>query len=180
MLRGYLEDPVQGNDQFYSTFKKNKMVRSKDNILIKGTRLKCPHKITLYTHLIDSELIIWGGRRECLGDLVGGVCLTEMSIPSGYFVCFFALLIRVCSERLALKQTNPSLCEGFAFLFVGAARFELATSWSQTRRDDRATLRPELYNHRAAKVRVHCRLTKRGEQLTPSMKLSVPPHVFFL
>jgi hypothetical protein len=27
---------------------------------------------------------------------------------------------------------------------VGAARFELATSWSQTRRDDRATLRPEL------------------------------------
>ncbi len=26
---------------------------------------------------------------------------------------------------------------------VGAARFELATSWSQTRRDDRATLRPE-------------------------------------
>ncbi len=32
---------------------------------------------------------------------------------------------------------------GFLF-FVGAARFELATSWSQTRRDDRATLRPEL------------------------------------
>ncbi len=27
---------------------------------------------------------------------------------------------------------------------VGAARFELATSWSQTRRDNRATLRPEL------------------------------------
>jgi hypothetical protein len=25
---------------------------------------------------------------------------------------------------------------------VGAARFELATSWSQTRRDNRATLRP--------------------------------------
>jgi hypothetical protein len=31
--------------------------------------------------------------------------------------------------------------EGF---FVGMARFELATSWSQTRRDDRTTLRPEL------------------------------------
>ena len=27
---------------------------------------------------------------------------------------------------------------------VGMARFELATSWSQTRRDDRTTLRPEL------------------------------------
>ncbi len=31
-----------------------------------------------------------------------------------------------------------------AFFCVGAARFELATSWSQTRRDDRTTLRPEL------------------------------------
>ena len=30
-----------------------------------------------------------------------------------------------------------------SFFFVGAARFELATSWSQTRRDDRTTLRPE-------------------------------------
>ncbi len=28
-------------------------------------------------------------------------------------------------------------------LFVGAAGFEPATSWSQTRRDDRTTLRPE-------------------------------------
>ncbi|MEN9421993.1 MAG: hypothetical protein RLZZ107_1472 [Bacteroidota bacterium] len=28
--------------------------------------------------------------------------------------------------------------------FVGAAGFEPATSWSQTRRDDRTTLRPEL------------------------------------
>ena len=29
-------------------------------------------------------------------------------------------------------------------LHVGAAGFEPATSWSQTRRDDRTTLRPEL------------------------------------
>ena len=28
-------------------------------------------------------------------------------------------------------------------LFVGVARFELATFWSQTRRDDRATLHPD-------------------------------------
>ena len=28
--------------------------------------------------------------------------------------------------------------------YVGMARFELATSWSQTRRDNRATLHPEL------------------------------------
>ena len=31
-------------------------------------------------------------------------------------------------------------------LQVGMARFELATSWSQTRRDNRATLHPELKN----------------------------------
>ena len=30
--------------------------------------------------------------------------------------------------------------------FVGAARFELATSCSQSRRDNRATLRPEKIN----------------------------------
>ena len=30
-------------------------------------------------------------------------------------------------------------------IFVGMARFELATSWSQTRRDNRATLHPELW-----------------------------------
>ena len=34
----------------------------------------------------------------------------------------------------------------FETLFVGMARFELATSWSQTRRDNRATLHPELIN----------------------------------
>ncbi len=31
---------------------------------------------------------------------------------------------------------------------VGAAGFEPATSWSQTRRDDRTTLRPEFYLRR--------------------------------
>ena len=30
------------------------------------------------------------------------------------------------------------------WVMVGMARFELATSWSQTRRDNRATLHPEL------------------------------------
>ena len=33
--------------------------------------------------------------------------------------------------------------EGLHWDFVGMARFELATSWSQTRRDNRATLHPE-------------------------------------
>ena len=34
-------------------------------------------------------------------------------------------------------------------IFVGAARFELATSCSQSRRDDRATLRPEYSKNSA-------------------------------
>ena len=41
------------------------------------------------------------------------------------------------------KITNPTEINQQG-LFVGMARFELATSWSQTRRDNRATLHPEL------------------------------------
>ena len=41
---------------------------------------------------------------------------------------------------------------------VGAARFELATSWSQTRRDNRATLRPAKWG---AKIRVELFTAKR-------------------
>ena len=33
------------------------------------------------------------------------------------------------------------------FIVVGAAGFEPATSWSQTRRDDRTTLRPEFISN---------------------------------
>ena len=36
---------------------------------------------------------------------------------------------------------NKKACD-FSQAFVGMARFELATSWSQTRRDDRTTLHP--------------------------------------
>jgi hypothetical protein len=38
----------------------------------------------------------------------------------------------------------PVISNSWLIKIVGAARFELATSWSQTRRDNRATLRPEL------------------------------------
>jgi hypothetical protein len=43
------------------------------------------------------------------------------------------------------KAKNPENLynKGFQDFFVGAARFELATSTSQMWRDDRATLRPE-------------------------------------
>ena len=36
--------------------------------------------------------------------------------------------------------------------FVGVAGFEPATSWSQTRRDNRATLHPELINNQTYKL----------------------------
>ena len=49
----------------------------------------------------------------------------------------------VMKKRLTQK-TKPTHFRGWVcYSFVGAARFELATSWSQTRRDNRATLRPE-------------------------------------
>lgn len=41
----------------------------------------------------------------------------------------------------------------YFFSFVGAARFELATSCSQSRRDNRATLRPEHLKAIASAVR---------------------------
>lgn len=50
--------------------------------------------------------------------------------------------------------------EGF---FVGMARFELATSWSQTRRDDRTTLHPDSCYFKQAE----------GEGFEPSVPLRV-------
>ena len=48
--------------------------------------------------------------------------------------------------------------------FVGMARFELATSWSQTRRDDRTTLHPD-YPARKQNA--------EGEGFEPSVPLRV-------
>ena len=49
-----------------------------------------------------------------------------------------------CSIQLSYgvgtNKKTPIRC---FFTIVGMARFELATSWSQTRRDDRTTLHPE-------------------------------------
>ncbi len=49
---------------------------------------------------------------------------------------------------------------------VGAAGFEPATSWSQTRRDDRTTLRPELKFDRSKIVAV-------GAGFEPAVQLPV-------
>jgi hypothetical protein len=69
--------------------------------------------------------------------------------------------LRQFAKNSLIKIENPCKIRGFKKYIVGAARFELATSWSQTRRDDRATLRPELF-HRVAKVRVKVQLKKQG------------------
>ena len=56
-----------------------------------------------------------------------------------------ALLVVVINSRQNLPTVNRQL----PTLLVGVARFELATSWSQTRRDDRTTLHPEylIFNY---------------------------------
>jgi hypothetical protein len=48
-------------------------------------------------------------------------------------------------KELDKGNKKPLEVQGFWNIIVGAARFELATSWSQTRRDNRATLRPERF-----------------------------------
>ena len=50
-------------------------------------------------------------------------------------------------NRIAKKNEEGLVLTPFIlhFFVVGAAGFEPATSWSQTRRDDRTTLRPELH-----------------------------------
>ena len=54
----------------------------------------------------------------------------------------FLLSLSHCKRACMLRnKKSPGKCQ--SFLFVGMARFELATSWSQTRRDNRATLHPE-------------------------------------
>ena len=50
------------------------------------------------------------------------------------------------SSEVYHGQKSPSILIEELGLCVGMARFELATSWSQTRRDNRATLHPELKN----------------------------------
>ena len=80
-----------------------------------------------------------------------GRCSIQLSY--GAIIVFFQMQ---CIEILSIKKGDD--CSSPE---VGAAGFEPATSWSQTRRDDRTTLRPELiinnfklYNRSLPKKRV--------------------------
>ena len=52
--------------------------------------------------------------------------------------------IRTFDRLLRRQMLYPAELRTLNFKKVGAAGFEPATSWSQTRRDDRTTLRPEM------------------------------------
>ncbi len=58
---------------------------------------------------------------------------------------FLPFFKKIASLQRVLRDdtNNKGTISGALFCFVGMARFELATSWSQTRRDNRATLHPE-------------------------------------
>ena len=52
--------------------------------------------------------------------------------------------IRTFDRLLRRQMLYPAELRTLKYVFeVGAAGFEPATSWSQTRRDDRTTLRPD-------------------------------------
>ena len=48
-------------------------------------------------------------------------------------------------QKKAIKKPNILIIKSLGFYLVGVAGFEPATSCSQSRRDDRATLHPEFY-----------------------------------
>ncbi len=52
--------------------------------------------------------------------------------------------VRVCVGEEMSLFTKKALQLLARLIYVGVARFELATSWSQTRRDDRTTLHPDM------------------------------------
>jgi hypothetical protein len=73
------------------------------------------------------------------------------------------ILYAVDKNKKPLNHTIQRLLKRIHSLYVGVARFELATSWSQTRRDDRTTLHPELQKQQHKTNNV---IPKRFERLT--------------
>ena len=101
--------------------------------------------------------MIWLGDDDCVGETLLGrmarlaplilwgwgptqpMPLSPAKGRRGFSAC---LLLQAV---LATQPNRKPLAEARGIsCVVGMARFELATSWSQTRRDNRATLHPEL------------------------------------
>ena len=79
---------------------------------------------------------------RCARDPECGVDSDKSKLLAQFFGFFvFAKMLKQ-SLAFCLKQKIPT-AKSSRDLSVGVAGFEPATSWSQTRRDDRATLHPE-------------------------------------
>jgi hypothetical protein len=65
---------------------------------------------------------------------------------------FFHLLLRSSELGSGLNEKSPFADDEEAFILVGVAGFEPATSCSQSRRDDRATLHPVRKNNASEKA----------------------------
>ena len=75
------------------------------------------------------------------GVILSGVSLQRNPSASSIQRIFCTIKNLGASSDFLLYKKSPLLCKEDCF--VGVAGFEPATSWSQTRRDDRATLHPE-------------------------------------
>ena|GEM_PF-5138093 len=69
-------------------------------------------------------------------------------------------------NKKPLNHTIQRLLKRIDSLYVGVARFELATSWSQTRRDDRTTLHPEQTKNNNTKQTRTIKKERPGVPLT--------------
>ncbi len=78
--------------------------------------------------------------------------------------CFPAVLRKI-SEDLPKKKIPEGILK-----IVGAAGFEPATSWSQTRRDDRTTLRPEFFSKGCGGCGIRTHATLAGRQFSKLLR----------
>ena len=73
-----------------------------------------------------------------------------MLYPAELLIRFLGFLNCSLGNEFKKKKKTPER----VFYKVGAAGFEPATSWSQTRRDDRTTLRPEYFLTKPAESKI--------------------------
>ncbi len=101
--------------------------------------------VHLLVHRIEKKLqklhkplvmIVIPTRIELITYCLEGSCSIQLSYGTGKFKCQFQFQCQ-CDHTYSNTGTDT--------INVGVARFELATSWSQTMRDDRTTLHPVSY-----------------------------------
>ena len=73
-----------------------------------------------------------------------GRCSIQLSYAPEVFKKVSLETVPIKIGMLNLAELRTLIFLKFSIFFVGVAGFEPATSWSQTRRDDRTTLHPEF------------------------------------